>query len=117
VSGDGSLPPGFKGAGPNNFTFRSLPTGISAEELTATGKAGFDLVQPGDWRSIVLRNIRETQIRLDPPGGLRVATALQVAVKKRSGEQPTAFTFKLDWLRTASDEDILRAIDASEAPR
>jgi hypothetical protein len=46
---DGSLPAGFKGSNPGDFTFRS-PRGRSAEELAAVGKPGADLIHPDDER-------------------------------------------------------------------
>ncbi|SHN40272.1 hypothetical protein [Rhizobacter sp. OV335] len=97
---------------------RDITRGMSAEELAAAGKPGADLIRQDDWRTVVLKNVRETQKRLDPPGGpCRCAVLCVPAAKKHAGAAPAILEFRIDWLRTASDEDILRAIDASEAPR
>jgi hypothetical protein len=69
-----------------------------------------------DWRTEALNNVRTTEKRLRSPGGYALCRAIGIAVKKHAGAQPTQITFEMDWLRNASDEDILRAIDASEAP-
>jgi hypothetical protein len=89
---DGTLPAGFKGAGPNNFTFRSPP--------------------PWDWRREMLTAIR-AHARYS--GGLPMKM-VTVCGRKANGEK-TRYEFDRAWVNAASDEDILRAIDASEAPR
>jgi hypothetical protein len=75
------------------------------------------LPRQDDWRTVVLKNVRETQKRLDPPGGpCRYAVLCVPAAKKHAGAAPAILEFRIDWLRTASDEEVLRAIDASESP-
>jgi len=61
-----------------------------------------------DWRAVVVKVARRQQDRPQ--------VRVQVHTWRADGTRGN-FTFETSWLRTASDEDILRAIDASEAPR
>lgn len=93
-------------------TSTGVEFGVRANSLLASVIREAFHAEP-DWRADLLRKIRSVPLDKLPPQ----IRQLSFPTKRHNFFGPMALLIDTAWLRTASDEDILRAIDASEGPK